>query len=98
MNANMVMAFEVANTFIEDFTIDSRITTQKRGSTVIIDVIENEKNQHIFIYLIQYLSKLGFRFHEMSNWGFAEDGDYVYTLGTPNGIVVVRIADATLWN
>ena len=36
MNANMTMAFEVANTFIEDFTIDSRITTQKRGSTVII--------------------------------------------------------------
>ena len=32
----------------------------------------------------------------MSNWGIAEDGDYVYTLGTPNGIVVVRIADATL--
>ena len=96
MNANMVMAFEVANTFIEDFTIDSRITTQKRGSTVIIDVIKNKKNQHIFIYLIQYLFKLGFRYHEMSNWGIAEDGDYVYTLGTPNGIVVVRMADATL--
>lgn len=96
MNANMVMAFEVANTFIEDFTIDSRITTQKRGNTVIIDVIKNKKNQYIFIYLIQYLFKLGFRYREMSNWGIAEDGDYVYTLGTPNGIVVVRIVDATL--
>lgn len=96
MNANMVMASEIANTFIKDFTIDSRITTQKRGSTVTIDVIKNKKNQHIFIYLIQYLFKLGFRYREMSNWGIAEDGDYVYTLGTPNGIVVVRIADTTL--
>lgn len=96
MNANMRMAFEVANTFIEDFTIDSRITTQKRGNTVIIDVIKNKKNQHIFIYLIHYLFKLGFRYHEMSNWGIAEDGDYVYTLGTESGLVIVRIADATL--
>ena len=87
MNANMVMAFEVANTFIEDFTIDSRITTQKRGSTVIIDVIKNKKNQHIFIYLIQYLFKLGFRYHEMSNWGIAEDGDYVYTTNSRRKII-----------
>lgn len=96
MNANMVMAFEVANTFIEDFTIDSRITTQKRGSTVIIDVIKNKKNQHIFIYLIQYLFKLGFKYYKMSNWGIAEDGVCIYTLGTSNGLIVVRIADATL--
>lgn len=96
MNANMTMAFVIANTFIEDFTIDSRITTQKRGNTVIIDVIKNKKNQHVFIYLIQYLFKFGFRYHELSNWGIAEDGDYVYTVGTKDGLVVVRIADATL--
>ena len=96
MNANMTMAFVIANTFIEDFTIDSRITTQKRGSTVIIDVIKNKKNQHVFTYLIQYLFKFGFRYHEMSNWGIAEDGDYVYTVGTKDGLVVVKIADATL--
>ncbi len=96
MNTSIAMAFEVVNAFIEDFTIDSKITTQKKGNTVIIDVIKNKKNQHVFTYLIQYLFKLGFRYHEMSNWGIAEDGDYVYTLGTPNGIVVVRIADATL--
>ena len=96
MNANVAMAFEVTNTFIEDFTIDSRITTQERGSTVIIDVIKNKKNQHIFPYLVNYLSKLNFRYHEMSNWGIAEDGDYIYTLSTKDGLVVVRIADATL--
>ena len=51
MNVNMRMAFEVANTFMEDFTIDSRITTQKKGNSIIIDVIKNKKNQHIFVYL-----------------------------------------------
>lgn len=96
MNTNLTMAFEVAGTFIEDFTIDSRITTQKRGSTVIIDVIKNKKNQHIFPYLVNYLFKLNFRYHEMSNWGIAEDGDYIYTLSTKDGLVVVRIGDATL--
>ena len=96
MNANMEKAFEVAGTFIEDFTIDSRITTQKRGSTVIIDVIKNKKNQHIFPYLVNYLFKLNFRYHEMSNWGTVEDGDYIYILNTADGVVIVRIADATL--
>lgn len=96
MNANIKMAFEIANTFIEDFTIDSRITTQQRGHTVIIDVIKNKKNQHIFVSLIWYLFKLNFKHHEMSIWGIAEDGDYVYTLSTESGLVVVRIADSTL--
>ncbi len=95
MSANMKKAFEVVSTFIEDFTIDSRIITQRRNNTVIIDVIKNKKNQHNFVYLVHYLLKLGFGYHEISTWGSAEGGNYVYTLSTGSGLVVVRIADCT---